>query len=356
MSKVKVGIIGCGGISTFHMSGYLSMPEKCEVTACCDIDEQKLIAYAERYNISKEHIYTDYNVMMANEKLDAVSVTTWNNAHCGAAIAALNGGANVICEKPMAMNSTEAKAMEAAAEKNGKLLQIGFVRRFGVDAESAVDFIGSGEAGDIYYANVSYLRRNGCPGGWFGDKTYSGGGPLIDLGVHVMDLARYLAGCPKPVAAYGATFTNISSIDDDGAPKAWTVDTTGQFKRNVEDFATGFIRFDNGFIMHVAASFNLNIKGDVGDVEIFGTKAGIKLGNPSAFFRSDGTNGEISGEKYAKASGFDDIFKYEISHFIDCIINGTPCRAPARDGVVLMQMIDAIYESARTGKEVIISE
>ncbi len=348
MSKIKVGIIGTGGISHFHMNGYKSVPDLCEVTAVCDIDENKVKAYAAQYGVLR--YYTDYNEMMANEELDAVSVTTWNSAHCGAAVAALNGGANVICEKPMAMNAAEAKLMEATAKKNGKLLQIGFVRRYGADAEAAKDYIDSGEAGKIYFANVSYLRRNGCPGGWFGDKSYSGGGPLIDLGVHVMDLARYLAGCPKPVAAYGVTFANIGT-DADGGAKAWTTDTSGRFVRNVEDFATGFIRFDNGFVMHVAASFNLNIKNDTGDVEIFGNKAGIKLGDPSAFFRADGTDGVIDGEKYRKASGFNDIFTYEITHFIDCVKNGTPCRAPARDGVVLMQMIDAIYESARTGRE-----
>ncbi|MDD4772650.1 MAG: Gfo/Idh/MocA family oxidoreductase [Eubacteriales bacterium] len=351
MSKIKVGIIGTGGISHFHMNGYNAVPDMCEVTAVCDIDKEKVTAYAEKYGVKR--VYTDYNEMMANEALDAVSVTTWNSAHCGAAVAALNGGANVICEKPMAMNAAEAKLMEQAAIRNGKLLQIGFVRRFGTDAEAAKDFIDSGAAGDIYFANVSYLRRNGCPGGWFGDKFYSGGGPLIDLGVHVMDLARYLAGCPSPVAAYGVTFDNIGNAAQ-GGDKAWTAETTGGFARNVEDFATGFIRFDNGFVMHVAASFNLNIKHDTGDVEIFGSKAGIKLGNPSAYFKSDGTDGLIDDEKYSKASGFNDIFTYEIAHFIDCVANNTPCCAPARDGVVLMQMIDAIYESAATGREVII--
>lgn len=353
MSKIKVGIIGTGGISQFHMNGYNTMSELCEVTAVCDIDKEKVMAYAEKFGVA--HWYTDYNEMIANEKLDAISVTTWNSAHCGAAVAALNGGANVICEKPMAMNAAEAKLMEETAKKNNKLLQIGFVRRYGTDAEAAKDFIDGGNAGDIYFANVSYLRRNGCPGGWFGDKTYSGGGPLIDLGVHVMDLARYLAGCPMPVAAYGVTFNNIGTSADGGA-QAWTVDTTGRYTRNVEDFATAFIRFDNGFVMHVAASFNLNIKNDVGDVEIFGTKAGIKLGNPSAYFRADGTDGVIDGEKYQKASGFNDIFTYEIAHFVDCVVNKTPCRAPAHDGVVLMQMIDAIYESSRTGREAIIGE
>lgn len=346
MAKIKVGIIGTGGISHFHMHGYLSRPGECEVIAACDINEPKLKAFGEKYGITK--LYTDYNEMLASEKLDAVSVTTWNSVHCPATVAALNAGVNVICEKPMAMNTAEALQMEEAAKKNGKLLQIGFVRRFGMDALAAEDFINSGAAGDIYFANVSYLRRNGCPGGWFGDRRYSGGGPLIDLGVHVMDLARFLAGRPKPVAAYGVTYRNISTIDD-GSPKAWSVDTTGEFERNVEDFATGFIRFDNGFVMHVAASFSLNIKQDHGDVEIFGTKAGIKLGNPSEYYTSDGRNGLLDDEKYNKPSGFTEIFDYEIAHFVDCVRNGTPCRAPAEDGVMLMRMIDAIYESARTG-------
>jgi Predicted dehydrogenases and related proteins len=348
MSKIRIGIIGAGGISHFHMHGYRALPDDCEVVAACDINEPKLKAYGEEFGITK--LYTDYNEMLAKEGLDAVSVTTWNAVHCAASVAALNAGVNVICEKPMAMNTDEAKQMEAAANKNGKLLQIGFVRRYGTDAEAAVDFIESGAAGDIYFANVSYLRRNGCPGGWFGDKRYSGGGPLIDLGVHVMDLARYLAGRPKPIAAYGVTYRNISTLDD-GSPKAWTVDTTGEFERNVEDFATGFIRFDNGFVLHIAASFSLNIKQDCGEVEIFGTKAGIKLGNPSEYFTSDGKNGVITGEKYNKPSDFNSIFDYEIAHFVDCVKNGTSCRAPASDGVALMQMIDAIYESARTGKE-----
>ncbi|NLE13044.1 MAG: Gfo/Idh/MocA family oxidoreductase [Clostridiales bacterium] len=348
MEKTKLAIIGTGGISHCHMGGYLALSDICEVTAACDIDEAKLKAYGEKYGI--KNLYTDYNEMLAKEELDAVSVTTWNAAHCGATVAALNAGCNVICEKPMAMNTAEALKMEEAAKRNGKLLQIGFVRRYEGGVEAAKDYIDGGEAGDIYFANVSYLRRNGCPGGWFGDLRYSGGGPLIDLGVHVMDLARYLAGRPKPVAAYGVTFKKLLATE--GGEKVWVSSTTGKFERNVEDFATGFIRFDNGFVMHVAASFSLNIEKDTGTVEIFGTKAGIKISEPLQVYRTDGTNDIISAEKYNKSAAFGDIFIREIAHFVDCVRNGTECRAPAHDGVVLMQMIDAIYESARTGHEV----
>lgn len=147
MEKIKVGIIGTGGISHAHMGGYKALADRVEVVAACDIDEAKLKRYAERYNIP--NTYTDYNDMMAKEDLDCVSVTTWNAAHKGATIAALRGGANVICEKPMAMNAEEAEEMLAASKETGKLLQIGFVRRFGGDADTIRKLTAAGTMGDI---------------------------------------------------------------------------------------------------------------------------------------------------------------------------------------------------------------
>ena len=172
MSKVRVGIIGTGGISNAHMGGYKALPDEVEVVAVCDINEPKVKAYAEKYGVSAW--YTDFNEMLAKEDLDCVSVTTWNSAHMPATVAALNAGVNVICEKPMAMNAAEAELMLDAAKKNNKLLQIGFVRRFGDDARAAKKYIDAGAIGDIYYGKAQYLRRRGCPGGWFGDKAYSG--------------------------------------------------------------------------------------------------------------------------------------------------------------------------------------
>ena len=242
MEKVKVGIIGTGGISHAHMTGYKAIPDRVEMTAVCDIDEEKVKAYAAKFNVPRW--YTDYNEMLAKENLDAVSVTTWNAAHKGAAIAALNAGVNVICEKPMAMNAEEAEEMKAAAERNGRVLQIGFVRRYGEDAAMIKKFIDGGTLGDLYYAKATYLRRSGCPGGWFGDKSYSGGGPLIDLGVHVMDLVRYLAGCPKPIAAYGVTYNNLGPDRASGAKSNLGYEskqTSSKFKFDVEDFTSAMI-------------------------------------------------------------------------------------------------------------------
>lgn len=352
MAKTRVGIIGCGGISNCHMAGYRALPDTVEVVACCDIDENKLKNYAAANNIPA--YYTDYNEMLAKEQLDAVSVCTWNAAHKGATIAALNAGVNVICEKPMAMNEQEALEMQAAAENSGKVLQIGFVRRFGNDADILKKFIDAGDLGDIYYAKATYLRRNGCPGGWFGDKEYSGGGPLIDLGVHVIDLVRYLAGSPRPVSVYGVTFNNLGP-DRAGGGKGWVSTTAGhEFKYTVEDFASAMIKFDNGLTLLVEASFNLNLKNDTGNIELFGTKAGARIDPNIEFF---GVQNDMLVDIRPAGNtslDFNGLFEREISHFVSCVRDGIECRSKAVDGVMLMKIIDAIYKSAETGHEVII--
>ena len=350
--KLRVGIIGTGNISHCHMAGYKKYKDLVDVVAACDIDENKLNAYCKQYGIPNS--YTDYSEMMAKEDLDCVSVCTWNAAHKGAAIAALRGGANVLCEKPMAMNAEEAEEMLAVSKETGKLLQIGFVRRFGNDADTLRQFIDADVFGDIYYAKATYLRRCGCPGGWFGDKSRSGGGPLIDLGVHVIDLVRYLAGCPKPVAAYGVTYENLGEHRAAGG-QSWVSTTKGfDFKYNVEDFAAAMVRFDNGLTLTVEASFNLNLKDDRGEIELFGTKSGAKI-DPGVEFFTDMNGMFVDIKPHGNSAlSFDGLFNREITHFIDCCLGKAECISPAEDGVTLMKILDAIYESARTGHEVVI--
>ncbi len=349
--KIRVGIIGCGNISYCHLGGYKALPDQVELVACCDIDEIKAQKFAEANGFKAW--YKDYNDMFAKEQLDAVSVCTWNVAHCGATVAALNAGCDVLCEKPMAMNANEAQQMLEAARKNGRLLMIGFVRRFGNDADILKSFIDAGSMGELYFAKATYLRRNGCPGGWFGDKAYSGGGPLIDLGVHVIDLCRYLAGGPKPVSAYGITYKNLGD-NRAGGGKGWvSANNLGiDFAYSVEDFATALIRFENGFAMNVEASFNLNIKNDMGNIELFGTKAGARI-DPQIEFFSD-MNGQFVDIRPSgnTALDFNGLFNREMEHFVRCVREGIPCRAPAEDGVMLMKILDAIYASAACGHEV----
>lgn len=353
--KIKVGIIGVGGISSVHIKGYLAL-DNVELYAFCDIDEEKLKRKGERFGVDR--LYTDYNKMLSElPELDAVSVCTWNAAHAPCTIAALNAGKHVICEKPMAMNVEEAMAMKEAAERNGKLLMIGFVRRFGNDCTVLKDFVDNGELGDIYYAKASYLRRNGAPGGWFGDKERSGGGPMIDLGVHVIDLVRYLMGRPKPVSVYGATFDKLGDFSQiKGKNGAWKSETKGEEIFNVEDLACAMIRFDNGAVLNIDASFTLHTQKGEDGISLFGTKGGAKL-DPELKIAKE-INGYLVNVGLDIKTGLDfgGLFENEIKHFVDCITKGVPCRAPAEDGVELMKILCAVYESARIGKAVEINQ
>ena len=350
--KIKVGVIGVGSIAEMHIAGYKADP-RVELAAFCDINEERLKEKGERHGVTR--LYTDVKDMVAKEELDAVSVCTWNAAHAPCTIAALEAGLHVLCEKPMAMNVAEAEAMRDAAKRSGKLLMIGFVRRFGNDCAVVQDFINEGYFGDLYYAKATYLRRNGCPGGWFGDKSRSGGGPLIDLGVHVIDLVRYLMGNPKPVSVYGATFQKLGDrpgIKKGDAYQSSTTEEKPVF--DVEDMASVMIRFDNGAVLSIEASFSLNIEKDEGKIELFGTKAGAML-NPELEMYST-VNGYMADVNLCAptALSFDGLFENEINHYVDCVLNGTACKSPAEDGVTLMKILDAIYESARTGHEVVI--
>ena len=352
MGKIKVGIIGVGNISNVHIAGYLAR-EDVELYAFCDINEKRLIEKGEKYGVTR--LFTDYNEMLKLEEIDAVSVCTWNCVHAAASIAALKAGKNVLCEKPMAMNAEQAFEMEKAAKESGKLLQIGFVRRFGNDAEILKKYIDNDELGEIYFAKATYLRRHGTPGGWFVDKEKSGGGPLIDLGVHVIDLTRYLMGNPKPVSVYGATFNKLGARSDLEKVTSYTsAEEKTEIVSDVEEAAVAMIRYDNGAVLLIETSFELNLEKEEGKIEFFGTKAGASV-NPQVKIFSDEhgrlTNISFNGDT---SLSFECLFENEVSHFVNCVKTGCPTIAPASDGVEVMHILDAIYESAKNGHEVLI--
>ncbi|MBQ2730563.1 MAG: Gfo/Idh/MocA family oxidoreductase [Clostridia bacterium] len=358
--KLRCAIVGCGGIARSHANGYTVCPET-EIVALCDLLPDK----AERF--ATEHcpgatptIYTDYHEMFAKEELDCVSVTVWNSEHAAISIAALKAGINVLCEKPMAMTAADAEEMLAVAKENGKLLQIGFVRRYENTTRHIQNLISDGFLGDVYYAKAQYLRRNGCPGGWFADKSFSGGGPLIDLGVHVIDLVRFLAGGPKPVSVYGYTFDNLGrnraprAIPEGGYRRDYEFGDRYDFKNDTEDFAGAIIRFDSGLVLQVEASFNLNLKSPVGQVDLFGTKSALQLTDHIELFGVVNDYYMNMTPQELPKNDFKTMFEKEIAHFADCVKNGTECIAPAEDGVTLMKILDAVYESAKIGHEVIL--
>ncbi len=352
MKKLKVAVIGVGNISNLHIAAYQKNPDV-ELYAFCDINAEVLKVAGKRYGITR--LYTDEAEMLAAlPEIDAVSVCTWNSAHAPCSIMALQAGKDVLCEKPMALNAQEAQKMLDTARACGRKLMIGFVRRFGNDADIMRDFIGAGSIGEIYYAKATYLRRNGNPGGWFGDKSRSGGGPLIDLGVHVIDLTRYLMGNPKPVSVYGATFRKLGNRS--GLKEGVAYSSVSRSKEDlcdVEDLATALVRYDNGAVLSVEASFCLNLKKDVGKVELFGTRGGMCL-DPELEIFSDScgylTNTTLDR---ATALSFDGLFEREIDHFVNAVLHDDGnVLSIAEDGVAVMKILDAIYLSAATGRSV----
>lgn len=351
MKKIKVAVVGTGGISNQHINAYLKN-ENVELYALCDINEEVLRRAGEKYNIDR--LFTDEAEMLkALPEIDAVSVCTWNSAHAPCTIMALRAGKDVLCEKPMALNAKEAQEMLDTAKACGRKLMIGFVRRFGNDTAVMQDFINDGALGEIYYAKATYLRRNGNPGGWFGDKKRSGGGPLIDLGVHVIDLTRYLMGKPKPVSVYGATFKklgNRSGLKD--RVEYTSVSKTENDICDVEDFATALVRYDNGAVLSVETSFCLNLKHNVGKIELFGTRGGMCL-DPELEIFTDNC-GYLTNVSLDRSTAFslDKVFEKEIGYFVDAVINDKDVSSIAEDGVTLMKILDAVYKSAETKQEV----
>ncbi len=353
MKKIRIAMIGAGNIANTHLDSYKRNSDV-EIYAACDIDEKRLNKTADKYGITRR--YTDLDAMLSEigGELDAADVCVWNCNHAECAVKALDAGLNVLCEKPMAYNATEAEAMIEASKRSGKLLMIGFVLRFSDEARISKDFIDNGYLGDIYYSKAQYLRRHGNPGGWFSDKARSGGGPVIDLGVHVIDLTRYLMGNPKPVSVYAATFKNLGKRDHLKTVVGWRPEDAAENNiSDVEDLAIALIRYDNGAVTQLETSYDYHGE-SMAKKLLYGTKGGLDLTSGVKLFTE--TNGylsnidvETANYKFTKP-----MFDAEMDHFVDCIKNGTECIAKAEDGLAVMKILDAIYESASCGHEVII--
>lgn len=350
MAKIKVGIIGAGSISEMHFESYKSNPNV-EIAAICDLNEERARIKAEKYGA--KDIYTDYHELLADPEIDAVSICTWNNSHAEISIAALRAGKNVLVEKPLCKTVEEALEVEKAVKDTGKTLQVGFVRRFGTNTKVLKKFIDEGELGEIYYAKASCIRALGNPGGWFADKERSGGGPLIDLGVHVIDLCWYLMGKPKVKSVTGNTYNrlgNRANIENKSFYKAADYDPT---TNTVEDLANALVRFENGASLMVDVSFTLHAKEDSISVNVFGDKGGAQV-EPDLMLVLEKHNTILNALPQIDAITFDfnKGFQDEVNHFVSCCLGVTETISPVSDGVEIMKILCAVYESSEKGKEV----
>ncbi len=332
---IKVGIVGTG-IGRLHANGYKKCPDV-EIRTICDVDEERARRMAEEYGA--KNICTDYKEMLTDPELDAVSVCTPNALHAPVAIAAFEAGKHVICEKPIATNATEAKAMVEAAEKAGKIFMMGFNNRFRGDTQLLKKIIDNGDLGEIYYAKTGWLRRKGIPGmgGWFTTKAMSGGGPLIDLGVHVLDLTLWLMGNPKPVYVLGSSYAKF------GPEKAKQQGGT----YDVEDLATGMVKLENGATIFVEASWESYVEREKIYTQLMGTKGGAELDPLRVYTDMNGNFADVHLQ-HPHVSGHE----MEVIHFVECIRENKTPIATGTHGLHIQLILDAIYESTVTGKGV----
>lgn len=341
--EIRVGLIGAGGIGRHYIHTF----KKCtggRVTAAADISEASL-KQVEALDPSIER-FKDYREMLEKASLDAVAVCTPNKLHYEPTLEALQAGKPVLVEKPMAMNAKDAARMCEAARKAGKLLQIGFQYRFTPQAQFIRKAFDTGELGQILYVRCQALRRRGIPSwGVFGRKELQGGGPLIDIGVHILELAHYMIGKPTPTAAFGRCFTYIGNRPPEAiAPWGpWDYKTY-----NVEDLAVGVIQFHTGTTLVIESSFAAHIEKDVWNVTLMGDKGGATFEPPMLFKDHLGHMLNVTPAVLGKQEAF----QYKVQHFLDCVRTGAPCEAPGEDGFAVQQMLDAIYLSAEKGQMV----
>jgi len=344
----RVGMIGVGGIAGAHLSA-LSKMDDVKIVAAADISEKSLAARKKEFDIGET--FTDYEEMLEKVDLDAVDICTPNFLHAPTAIAALEAGCHAMVEKPMAMNREEAEAMCAASKKAGKKLCVGFQWRYHAKTRFLRQAIKAGQFGDVMYSRCQALRRRGIPNwGVFGRKDMQGGGPMIDIGVHVMEVAHYTMGSPKPVSAFGNTWTYLGDKKSkvESQWKGWDHKTY-----TVEDLAVGQIRFENGAILSIEASFAGHLR-DAWNFQVMGTKGGADWGDTEVYRDDIGHMVDVK-PAWLPNEGFPEMMYAKLRDFIEHAAMDKPSIISAEEGLMIQKMLDGVYASSESGGEVSIT-
>lgn len=340
MRPVGVALVGCGEIAA---SKYLSNLSSLEGTACLGFLGGRSSVYREKWGAKDAVTYTSMEQLCADDRIDAVIICTPNNTHAEYAIAALEAGKHVICEKPMALTAGDAARMVQAAEKNGCILTIGHQSRFSPAAQYLHELCASGALGTIYYVRSEMLRRRGVPTwGHFLNKERQGGGCLIDLGTHAIDLALWMLGDFSPVWAMGSTYQGLA--DQPTEANRWGAWKSDHYE--VEDAAFGTVRMASGATLEIASSFALNIPEDREDVlTLCGTKGGATL--QGGKLTLNGVRDDaFFNETIDLAADWETACKKQVEDFIDCIRTGRQPLVTAREGLGVSRVLDGIYRSA----------
>ncbi len=348
-ATLNVAVIGLG-MGRGHLRAYVGDP-RCRVVAVCDKDPERIAQRGlAEIELPAERCYTDYRRLLGDAReldLHAVSVALPNHLHAPVTIDAFRAGLHVLCEKPMALNARQGRAMLAAARKARRRLMINFSFRFTDQSQALKRYVDSGAIGEVYFGRTAWHRRRGLPGfgGWFGIKALSGGGPIIDLGVHRLDLAMWLMGNPRPIAVSGATYGVIG-------PR---LARRRRRKFDVEDLGAALVRFDSGAALVLEASWaGFSEKREDMVTQLYGTKGGLIQRNLQEGYT-------FEARVYSESAGtlWESRLQQPLTEtpsaygeFVSAVLEAREPAATGRHGLDVQLVLDAIYRSAATGREV----
>ena len=360
MKKLRIGIIGCGGIANGKHMPALKRLDSVEMVAFCDEVIERAEKAAAEYGVAGSKVYLDYNELLADNSIDVVHVLTPNNMHSPMTVAALKAGKDVMCEKPMAKTYAEAKMMYDTAIETGKKLTIGYQNRYRADSLYLKQMCDDGDLGEVYYARALAVRRRGVPTwGVFIDEEKQGGGPLIDIGTHALDLTLWMMNNYEPEMVVGSVYRKLADTEN-------AANSNGPWdpkKFTTEDSAFGFVRMKNGATIWLESSWALNtLLVDEAKTILCGTKGGADM-------LGDGDGLRINGEKNSRLfvtvpelkqggvafySGENEkASDLEARMWIDHVLDDSkPLLVKPEQALMVTRILEAIYESAKTGRPV----
>lgn len=345
---LKVGVVGVGGIARLHMPGWEQSPHA-EVVAGCDTDAKILENWGKQFSIKR--LTGQYDDLLRDPQIDIIDVCTPSRYHKPLAVAALDAGKHVICEKPLAVSPDEVRQMIRARDRSGKMLMTAQHLRFHESTQALRAEICNGALGKIYYGRAWWLRRAGFPGrSSFWMKQHSGGGACLDLGVHMLDLALWLMDNPQPISVTGVSKSELAAIP--GAFSIWGKSKVPE-GADVEEFAAAFVRFDNGASLSLEVSWLLHhdTPDDDRQVTLYGVNGGARW--PACkLFQTNTTTSQLYTTQLEVTRDSVSPHALECMEFARAIIEGAPSPVPAEQSLQVIAILDAIYQSEYSGREI----
>lgn len=352
MDPVRVAVVGMG-IGRPNGRALADNP-RAEVVALCDLFEDRMASFAQELpNPDQLRFFTDYEVLCRDPEIDAIFVGTPNQFHVPVALAAVENEKHVLVTKPLADSLSAARTLVDRAEASGVVNMMSLSTRFADNVQYMGKLVRRGDFGQVYYGRARSVRRNGIPA-WSTGFIRKGGGAFRDMGVHVLDSAWWLMGMPQPVTVTGVAgakfgprglgyFGRRSWGESDEVAQEYY----SQFE--ADDYGGGFVRFADGSGLQVESFWASHQPGDL-QIELFGTEAGAQLWPPRLYRSLDGqpTDVEIRGFEDARGNSWPNV----ADHFVACILDGIPCEAPLRHGLIVQEMMEGLLESAASGSEI----